>query len=51
MTTPIKRAKLRGLRPREDEVGGPGFVVEYEHEDGATLIIEVNPSRGAGGRF
>ena len=51
MTTPLKRAKLRGLRPKEDEVGGPEFVVEYEHEDGATLIIAVNPSRGAKGQI
>ena len=46
-----KRAKIRSLRRSEDEVKGPGFVVEYEHDDGASLIIEVNPSRGIHGQI
>ena len=46
-----KQVKLRALRPTEDEVKGPGFVVEYEHDDGASLIIEVNPSRGRRGQI
>ena len=47
----VKQAKLRALRPKEDEVPGPGFVVEYEHDDGAMLIIAVNPSRGSKGQI
>ena len=45
MTTMAKRAKLRALRPKDDQIGGPGFVVEYEYEDGALLKIAVNPNR------
>ena len=46
-----KQVKVRALRPSEDEVKGPGFVVSYEHDDGAELIIEVNPSRGPRGQI
>ena len=45
MTTMAKRAKLRALRPKDDQIGGPGFVVEHEYGDGALLKIAVNPSR------
>ena len=45
------RVKVRALRRGDDEVEGPGFVIEYEHDDGAELVIEVNPSRGPKGQI